>query len=39
MAKRTKLIDFFGKWPGDEKEIERIKSELEKERESFTLTT
>lgn len=29
------LLDFFGAWPGDKKELNAIKGELEKERKAF----
>lgn len=29
------LLDFFGAWPGDKKELDAIKKELERERRSF----
>ncbi len=34
-TKKKSLLDFFGKWPGDEKEIKEIKKKLEQERKNF----
>lgn len=35
--RKRPLLDFFGKWPGDSKEAENIKRELEKERSKFKI--
>ena len=29
------LLDFFGKWPGDKKELDAIKKTLARDRKSF----
>jgi len=34
LAKKD-ILDFFGKWPGPKKELDKISKELKKERESF----
>ena len=33
--KRRPLMDFFGKWPGDSKEIDSIKDVLRERRKTF----
>ncbi len=35
--KKTNLLDFFGKWPGDKKELDKIEKELYRERKKFKL--
>ena len=32
---KQSLLDFFGAWPGDKKELDTIKKELKKERKTF----
>ena len=34
-TKKKPLIEFFGKWPGPESEIENIKKTLEEGRKNF----
>ncbi len=35
--KKKSLLDFFGKWPGSEEEIENIKKIIEKGRKNFKI--
>jgi len=35
--KKRNILDFFGKWPGSKSELNKISSELKKERENFRL--
>ena len=34
-TEKRSLLDFFGKWPGDKKELDKIQKELAKERHAF----
>lgn len=36
-VRRRPLLDFFGKWPGDAKEIIGIKRMLERDRKRFKM--
>ena len=33
--KRTNLLDFFGKWPGDKKELDKIEKMIYNDRKKF----
>ena len=36
-TKKSNILDFFGKWPGDKEELNKIEKELYKERKKFKL--
>lgn len=36
VEKKKPLLEFLGKWPGSSEEIDKIKSQLEKERKDFS---
>ena len=36
--KTGNLMKFFGKWPGDKKELDKIKAEINEDRKKFKLS-
>ena len=36
-TRKRPLMDFFGKWPGNKEELDKIKNTLERDRKKFKL--